>query len=151
MWCYWKPNHQTICTWRAFDIWVLLLFLEDELPVLLEDVPLCIRQDGTPPHFGSEVTALLNQHFQNHCIRWQGLIASPLRSTDLTPSDHYLRGCMNPSCRQWSSALWLNSWIFHTHKIWQTHSYEVCYFINISISNYFIKCHYYLHKCYNVS
>jgi len=59
-----------------------------ELPVLL-DFPLYIRrglwlqQDGALRSFGRQVTAFLNQHFQNRWIVRQGPVAWPPRSPDL--------------------------------------------------------------------
>jgi hypothetical protein len=53
---------------------VYLQFLQEELPQLLEDVPLAVRchmvqHDGAPPHFNREVVEHLNVHFPE---RWVG-------------------------------------------------------------------------------
>lgn len=73
-----------------------LQFLQDNLPGLLEDVPLHIRQnmwllqDGAPAHFSLEVREFLNNTFPN---RWVGRgepVAWPPRSPDLNPCDFFL-------------------------------------------------------------
>ena len=73
-------------------------FLRNELPGLLEDIPLMIRSqmyfqhDGAPPHHTNRVRELLNELFPN---RWLGRgwpVAWPPRSPDLTPLDYYLWG-----------------------------------------------------------
>jgi len=69
-------------------------FLEDALPVLL-DVPVYIRrkmwlqEDGRPPHFGRQLTAVLNQSFQNRCLG--GNVRLDGHRVHLTPLD----------CRLW--------------------------------------------------
>lgn len=73
-------------------------FLRNDLPELLEDVPLTIRtqlifqQDGAPPHYGRIVTDWLNENFQDKWIGRNGPILWPPRSPDLTPLDFYLWG-----------------------------------------------------------
>jgi len=48
-------------------------FLENDLPTLLEDVPLCVRaelifqHDGAPPHFSRQIREILNAHYPD---RW---------------------------------------------------------------------------------
>ena len=60
-------------------------FLQNQLPELLEDVPLRTRgslifqQDGAPPHFIRHVRDFLNQHYQGWIGR-AGTIAWPPRS-----------------------------------------------------------------------
>jgi len=76
-----------------------LLFVVDELPVLLDDVPLHIRRklwlaDGAPPHFGRQVNAFLNQHFQYRWRGCQGLVACPPRSPDIALLHYHLCGRM---------------------------------------------------------
>jgi hypothetical protein len=75
-----------------------LVFLRQELPVLLENVSLETRMnmwyqhDGCPAHFSRIVRDYLNQQFPN---RWIGRGSSfpwPPRSPDLTCMDFYLWG-----------------------------------------------------------
>jgi hypothetical protein len=77
-----------------------LRFLQEELPLMLEDVPLLTRQemwlqqDGAPPNFGRQVTAFLNQHFPDRWIGRGGPVPWPARSQDLSPLDYFLLGHM---------------------------------------------------------
>jgi hypothetical protein len=77
-----------------------LIFLQDVLPELLEDVPMAIRQDmwfqhdGAPPHFAGEVRDHLDEVYDNRWIGRGGPVAWPPRSPDLTPIDFYLWGHM---------------------------------------------------------
>ena len=77
-----------------------LLFLQNELPELLEDVPLQNRvdmwfqHDGAPPHFGVNVREYLHNTFANRWIGRGGPVGWPPRSPDLTPFDYYLWGHM---------------------------------------------------------
>ena len=75
-------------------------FLRNELPGLLEDIPLMIRSqmyfqhDGAPPHYTCRVRDFLNQSFPNRWLGRGGPIPWPPRSPDLTPLDYYLWGHM---------------------------------------------------------
>lgn len=77
-----------------------LEFLENELPILLEDVPLAVRrrlvfqQDGAPPHSTNAVRHFLNANYREPWIGRNGPIPWPPRSPDLTPMDFFLWGCM---------------------------------------------------------
>jgi hypothetical protein len=77
-----------------------LNFLQNELPGLMEDVPLQNRvnmwfqHDGAPPHFGINVRTYLNNNFANRWIGRGGPVIWPPRSPDLTPLDYYLWGHM---------------------------------------------------------
>jgi len=77
---------------------VILDFLQNHLPELLEDVPLNIRQnlyfmhDGAPPHFRITVREYLDRAFPRHWIGRAGFIAWPSRSPDCTPLDFFLWG-----------------------------------------------------------
>ena len=73
-------------------------FLRNQLPGLLEDIPLIIRSqmhfqhDGAPTHYTRHVREYLIESFPN---RWLGRgkpVAWPPRSPDLTPLDFYLWG-----------------------------------------------------------
>jgi hypothetical protein len=61
-------------------------FLLHKLPLLLEDVPLAsrvrmwIQHDGTPPHYGREVTTYLNRKFRGRWIGRGGPVTWPPRS-----------------------------------------------------------------------
>jgi hypothetical protein len=71
-------------------------FLTNELLLLMEDVPLetkhgIFAQHKVPPHFG-QVTAYLNQCYENVCIGHHSPILWPPRSPDLTLLDFLLWG-----------------------------------------------------------
>lgn len=73
-------------------------FLNNNLPELLEDIPLNIRQrlifqqDGAPPHNARCVQRHLNENFPGRWIGRGGPINWPARSPDLTPLDYFLWG-----------------------------------------------------------
>jgi len=73
-------------------------FLRDNLPDLLEDVPLNIRQtmwfqhDGAPPHNSRRVRHYLDTRFPNSWIGRGGPVTWPARSPDLNPLDFFLWG-----------------------------------------------------------
>lgn len=77
-----------------------LSFLQNELPELLEDVPIHTRlemffqHDGAPAHFGLLVRNWLNENFPNRWIGRGGPVNWPARSPDLNPLDYYLWGNM---------------------------------------------------------
>ena len=72
-----------------------LLFLQQQLPLLLEEVNLDERQnmwfqqDGAPPHFYREAREYLDQHYSEKWIGRGGFVAWPPRSCDLTPLDFF--------------------------------------------------------------
>lgn len=77
-----------------------LEFLQNDLPVLLEDFPLSLRltmwlqNDGCPAHYGREVRAYQNLKYPG---RWIGRLAPilwPPRSPDLNPLDFFYWGCI---------------------------------------------------------
>ena len=76
------------------------VFLRNELPGLLEDIPLMItrqmhfQHDGAPPHYTRHVRDYLNESFPNRWLGRGGPVAWPPRSPDLTPLDYYLWGQM---------------------------------------------------------
>lgn len=73
-------------------------FLVNQLPLLLENVPLATRenmyfqQDGAPAHNAIIVKQYLNEIFPNRWIGTHGVIPWPARSPDLTPLDFFLWG-----------------------------------------------------------
>lgn len=73
-------------------------FLEEELPLLLEDVPLLVRNrmwfmhDGAPAHFSVEAREFLNNTFNNRWIGRGGPQPWPPRSPDLNSLDFFLWG-----------------------------------------------------------
>lgn len=77
---------------------VYLNFLRNELPVLLENVPLRERQtlwfqqDGAPPHYHRHVRRFLNNWKPDRWIGRGGPVGWPARSPDLTPLDFFLWG-----------------------------------------------------------
>ena len=80
-------------TGNAFEV-----FLRNELPGLLEDIPLMIRSqmyfqhDGSPPHYTRNVSDYLNESFPNRWLGRGGPVSWPPRSPDITPLDFYLWG-----------------------------------------------------------
>lgn len=77
-----------------------LNFLEENLPLLLDDIPLASRQgmwfqhDGAPVHFGRQVQNFLNTAYPEKWIGRGGFINWPARSPDLTPLDYFLWGAL---------------------------------------------------------
>jgi len=77
-----------------------LQFLQEELPRLLEDVPLNKRSriyfqnDGTPLHFSREVRIFLNYRFPGRWIGRGGPHNWPARSSELSPLDFCVWGLM---------------------------------------------------------
>lgn len=75
-------------------------FLENDLPLLLEDIPLQIRRtmfflhDGAPAHYGRGVTNFLNKQYPNRWIDYGGPFAWPPQSPDLNPLDFFMWGHM---------------------------------------------------------
>lgn len=75
-----------------------LEFLTDNLPILLEDVPIQNRlnmwyqQDGCPAHFAAAVQRYLNIAFPSRWIGRGSIFPWPARSPDLTVLDFYLWG-----------------------------------------------------------
>lgn len=84
---------------NRLDQHVFLEFLENTLPLLMEEVPLLRRRrmqlqlDGAPAHFARIIRDYLNENYP----RWIGRggpVAWPPRSPDLTPLDFYFWGFM---------------------------------------------------------
>src|SRR3978361_769173 len=77
---------------------IYLDFLDVELPQLLEDVPLNVRQnqwfqyDGAPAYSTDPVTYWLNENYPDRWIGRRGRFPWPARSPDLTPLDYFLWG-----------------------------------------------------------
>lgn len=75
-----------------------LRFLREELPILLEDVPLDVRQrlvyqhDGCPAHFAVNVREFLDAHYPDRWIGRGSTFPWPARSPDLTCLDFHLWG-----------------------------------------------------------
>lgn len=73
-----------------------LNFLRDDLPELLEDLSLDIRQhlyfmhDGAPAHYRVTVREFLNETIPNRWIGRGGPVPWPARSPDCNPCDFYL-------------------------------------------------------------
>ncbi|KAL4085280.1 hypothetical protein QTP88_027139 [Uroleucon formosanum] len=71
-------------------------FLLNELPNMLDDLPLDIRanlifqQDGAPAHNANIVRNQLNEYFPNRWLGTYGAVQWPPRSPDLTPLDYFL-------------------------------------------------------------
>ena len=77
-----------------------LQFLSEELPQLMENVPLARRvgmyfqHDGAPPHFFGGAIAHLNEQYPGRWIGRGGPHLWPARSPDLNPLDYNLWGWM---------------------------------------------------------
>src|SRR5436190_4754 len=73
-------------------------FLENELPALLEDVPLrdkvelIFQHDGAPAHFSRQVRRFLDAHYPERWIGRGGPIIWPARSPDLNVLDYFVWG-----------------------------------------------------------
>lgn len=73
-------------------------FLREDLPDLLEDLPLNLirdmrfQHDGCPAHYRRSVREWLDTYYPNNWIRRGGPIPWPARSPDLTPMDFYVWG-----------------------------------------------------------
>ena len=86
------PNRLTGCTYADF--------LQNELPLLLEEVPLAkwmcmvFQHDGAPAHYSRLVTHHLKLTFPERWIGHGGHVQWPPRSPDLTPLDFCLWGWM---------------------------------------------------------
>lgn len=75
---------------------IYLVFLQQVLPDLLDDVPVQIRHemwlqhDGAPAHYSLDVRRYLNQTFGERWIGRGAPVAWPPRSPDLTPLDFFV-------------------------------------------------------------
>lgn len=73
-------------------------FLQNNLPVLLEDVPLRAREnmifqhDGAPAHYSRRVREFLNRRFRDKWMGRGGPIIWPARSPDLNVLDYFVWG-----------------------------------------------------------
>lgn len=73
-------------------------FLENELPALLEDVPLREREelifqhDGAPAHFSRQAREILNARYPDKWMGRGGPIIWPARSPDLNVLDYFVWG-----------------------------------------------------------
>ena len=77
-----------------------LRFLQEEVPRLLDDVPLnkrghiYFKHDGAPPHCSREFRNFLNSRFPGRWIGRRGPHNWPARSPDLSPLDYCVWGRM---------------------------------------------------------
>lgn len=75
-------------------------FLTETLPVLLENIPLNVRQvmwyqhDGCPAHYAQQARNIVQEHFPNRWIGRGGIFPWPPRSPDMTPLDYFLWGAL---------------------------------------------------------
>jgi hypothetical protein len=78
-----------------------LNLLQENLPQILDDLPLNLRRnmffqhDGAPAHSGRNVLNFLNENFAGRWIGRHGPVAWPPRSPDLTPLDFFFWGYLN--------------------------------------------------------
>ena len=81
------------------NVWQVI-FTQDKLPALLENIPLQTRRkmsyqhDGAQPHFGQVVRQYLNHKFPNWWIGRGGAQNWPPRSLDLNPLAYHVWGYM---------------------------------------------------------
>jgi hypothetical protein len=74
------------------------VFLQEVLPVLLEDVPLAVRRDmwfqhdGAPTHFSSQTQQHLNTQLFDKWLGRGGPVSRLARSPELNPPDFFLWG-----------------------------------------------------------
>lgn len=80
-----------------------LAFLREDLPELMDDLPLLVRanmwflHDGAPPHYTLDVHQFLNNTFPQRWIGRRGRdvpVEWPARSPDLTPMDYFFWGAL---------------------------------------------------------
>lgn len=77
-----------------------MMFLQEGLPQLLENIPLDIRRgmwyqhDGAPAHYYAGARNVLDRQFPNRWIGRNGPVAWPARSPDMTPLDFFFWGAM---------------------------------------------------------
>ncbi|RLU25697.1 hypothetical protein DMN91_001854 [Ooceraea biroi] len=77
--------------------------LANQLPALLEDVPLDVRaelifqHDGAPAHFSRQVRNLLDARFPDRWMGRGGPIIWPVRSPDLNVLDYFVWGYIKPA------------------------------------------------------
>lgn len=100
--CQWLDwNSSWSDEWSIFHSWYVEIYatiLTDFLSILLENVPLNIRQqmwylhDGRSAHSTRAITVVLNREFGNRWIHRSGNNKQPTRSPDLTPLDFYFWG-----------------------------------------------------------
>lgn len=83
---------------RRLDGQSYLHFLEEDLPPMLEDLPILLRNqmwlmhDGAPPHFSLRVREFLNYTYRNRWIGRGGTQPWPPRSPDLNSLDYFFWG-----------------------------------------------------------
>ena len=74
VWCHWWPTHKSVDFTATSDRWYLCQLLANELPALLENVPLqtwrhmCYQHDEALPHFSQVIRQCLNHRFPNQWI-----------------------------------------------------------------------------------
>jgi hypothetical protein len=73
-----------------------LNFLQKTFPILMDDLPLNVRQDmwyqlaGAPAHFTRPVGGWLNRNYPGRWIGRGGPVTWPARSPDFTPLDFFM-------------------------------------------------------------
>ena len=81
-------------------------FLDQEIPALLEDVPLVERDvmwyqhDGCPAHYSATAREILNRDYPDRWIGRRGPVHWPARSPDLTSPDFFLWGYIKDNVYQ---------------------------------------------------
>ena len=102
MWCHWWPTYWSVHFTTTSDRWYLRQPFANELPTLLENVPLqtrlqmCYQNDGAPSHLGQDVRQYLNHRFPNRRIGRGGAQNWPPR--DLNPLDDHVWGYLKLCC-----------------------------------------------------
>ena len=98
---FWTISWLVLSTWKVIlQERLYLRILKEELPRLLEDVPLnkwsltYFQHDGVPPHSSHEVRNFLNCRFPGRWIGRDGPHNWPARSPGLSPLDYCVWGWM---------------------------------------------------------
>ena len=100
VWCNWWRVNRTFVFENNLRGDAYEKFLRNELPGLLEDIPLKVRSqmyfqhDGAPPHYSRLVREYLHVSFPSRWLGRLGPVAWPPRSPDLTLLDYYIWGHM---------------------------------------------------------
>lgn len=97
-WNSWSIRRGTLFFDGHLNCQTYLHFLRQELPILLEDIQLRVRQfmwfqhDGAPAHYGMVVRTSLNNTYPERWIGRGRAVNWPPRSPDITKIDFFLWG-----------------------------------------------------------
>jgi hypothetical protein len=111
-----------------------LQFLREEFPVMLEDVPLTVRQkmwfqrDGALAHYSLHVRQFLTESYPQRWIGQGGPVAWPPRPPDLNPLNFFLWGYLK--------CLVYETEVHSIHELWQR-VHDACYTV---LKEYLSEC-----------